>query len=127
MFDDNIHDSVIKSYNVDFEKNEINFKVMNFENKPAEIIFKGVLTHIFKNEMPNSIIFDIEEYEAKEMIIENKELLKQEKDYLWPIGYKDTNDLLKKLASANYKYYVIETSFGLYGWVLAQAIEFIEY
>lgn len=77
--------------------------------------------------MPNSIIFDIEEYEAKEMIIENKELLKQEKDYLWPIGYKDTNDLLKKLASANYKYYVIETSFGLYGWVLAQAIEFIEH
>lgn len=119
----NIHDNEIISYNVNFKKKEITFETLNYKNETIMIVFQDVLAHLFEIEMPNSIIFDIEEFEPEEMIEENIELLENTKGYCWPISYNNTNELLEKLKLGKYNYYVISSSFGLSGWILAKAMK----
>lgn len=118
----NIHDNEIISYNVNFNKKEIMFETMSSQKKIIIIKFKGVLAHFFETEMPKSILFDIEEFEANKMVEENMELLEKTKAYCWPILYNSINELLEKLKFNKYNYYVISSSFGLSGWVLAKTI-----
>lgn len=117
-----VHDNEILTYTVDFENKEITMKTINRKREIIFVKFKDVLVHYFEMAMPNSIIFDIDEYEGKEVIKENRELLKNTKDFCWPVGYENESDLIKNLEG--YKYYIINSSSGLTGWVLAKSIEF---
>lgn len=121
----NVHDNEIINYKVDFKKNEITFETIDVSDKTVMIVFKDVLVHQFETEMPNSIIFDIEKYDLEKMVKDNKELLEQKKAFCWPpIGdYNDTDDLIKKLKNDKYNYYIIESSLGLSGWVLAKSLQ----
>lgn len=116
-----IHDNKILKYTVDFEDKEIIIKTINTKDEIIFIKFKDVLVHYFEMAMPNSIIYDIVECDGKEVINENKELLKNTKNFCWPIYYDTENQLIQKLEE--YKYYIINSSLGLTGWVLAKSIE----
>lgn len=120
---DNIHDNEIISYNVDFRKQKIIFNTLNYRNKKVIIEFTGLLAHKFELEQPNSIILDIEESKVEKMIEENTELLLEMKNNCWPIFYDNMKDLLEKLNIDKYKYYIIYSSIGLCGWIIAKNIE----
>lgn len=115
-----IHDNIIIKYTVDFKKEEITMETVNYHKEKILIKFEGILSHYFEMAMPNSIIFDIDEYEGNEMIKENKELLRKTKKFCWPLDYENESDLIKKLEG--YKYYIINSSSGLTGWVLAKTM-----
>ncbi len=88
-----IHDNIIIKYTVDFEKEEIVMETVNYHKEKILIKFDGVLVHYFEMAMPDSIIFNIDEYEGREVIKEKRE-----------------------------KYYIINSSSGLTGWVLAKTM-----
>lgn len=132
-----IHDGIIKKYEVDFEKNEITFYIKIEENgllvkvndrKEAIVTFKDVFSHKFdrilksksniQDEIFEGTIDDFYKYNKKD--IEDKKL-----EYLLNMS-NDSETVEEKLKRENYKYYSIDSIFGLDGWVLAKDMT-IEY
>lgn len=117
-----VHDNEILAYQVDLVRNMITFST-DYKNQTIEIVFNGVMAHLFENELPGSIIFDIEEYPVSLFIEQNRILLNERKNQCWPINYKEIDELFSILVRENYAYYMIYSSYGLSGWILAKNVE----
>ncbi|OIB04965.1 hypothetical protein AK95_15260 [Paenibacillus sp. LC231] len=118
----NIHDNEIVSYEVDFQKSRITLHTLggNGDSVTTTIEFIDVLAHMFETQLQGSIILDISKYEVSRFLKHNKELLKKQKNYGWPMHYEKIEDLLEHLQNEKYNYYVISASYGLNGWVSAK-------
>jgi hypothetical protein len=120
-----IHDYEIDGYSVDFKESKIVMEV-SLESQKKQIIFSGVFTYKFEEEMPYSCISDLEEMPMVSFFKENKDLLAQNKKYAWPVRYNTLEDLNDKIKQANVRYFVLDSSYGLNGWVLAEKVEIVE-
>ncbi len=118
---ENIHDNTIIKYSVDFENSKIIINTINEDGERIDIIFEDILTCAFEEQQKNSIILDIEERTSREFINDNIELLKR--DYGWPIVYNNIEELNRIIEAQKYKYYILQSSFGLSGWVVAKTIQ----
>lgn len=122
---DRIHDSIIISYEVNLEERYIKI-VLNNDKKERKILcFSNVLTHVFEDIVENSIIMEISEQNIRSFFIENHDMLNKKKDYCWPVDYQNLRQLEKIILKENLRYFVLKSSYGLYGWVLATQIEII--
>lgn len=120
-----VHDNEIISYEVDLKNYQIIVHTQYQESaliKNTDIIFQNVLAHFFQNELSGSIIFDIEKYDIIRFLKNNSDLLKKQKNYCWPMVYDTEKELAEKLLEGEYSYYVISSSYGLNGWVLAKVM-----
>lgn len=117
-----IHDNEIVSYEVDFQGSKITLHTIGGNSDPVTttIEFIDVLTHMFETQLQGSIIFDISTLEISRFIEDNKELLEKTKNYGWPMHYGTTKDLINHLYNEKYNYYVILSSYGLNGWIIAK-------
>jgi hypothetical protein len=120
-----VHDNIIKSYLVDFEKETLIFKTQYEAQENTDVIFTGYLTHIFCCEIKNNIIFDIKEHPLNEFLKDEQELLEKQKNSAWPVSYDTTADLLNYLQVNKYKAFFVSSSLGLSGWVLAKQMDII--
>lgn len=124
-----VHDNEIVSYEVNLRSEKI---IMHTEYqtssifKKMDLIFSGVLVHLFEQELPGSIILNIIRYDIIEFLEDNSELLKKHKPYCWPFYYKTEEELREKVTTGEYYYYVISSSYGLNGWVVAKDYEAID-
>ncbi|MGH0797939.1 hypothetical protein ACQVTT_27940 [Bacillus mycoides] len=121
-----VHDNTIISYQVNLEKKEIRIQTLTELGKNVYIVFSDVLAHLFKTQISNSIIFNIDEDPILDFFKKNKELLEQQKPYGWPTDYEDIKELEETLVKENYIYYNICASYGLSGWVLAKKLEILD-
>ncbi|MCL2851976.1 MAG: hypothetical protein FWE20_02940 [Defluviitaleaceae bacterium] len=112
-----VHDNIIQSFSVDFENETLIIKT-----DETDVIFTGYLTHIFRCEVKNSIILDIEEFPLNNFIISESKSLNELKSSGWHIlsGYETESDLLNYLQINKYRAFLISASVGLNGWVLAK-------
>ncbi|PZD93125.1 hypothetical protein DNH61_24650 [Paenibacillus sambharensis] len=117
-----VHDNEILSYQIELSNQVITFKT-KYNDEIIEIIFTGVMAHMFVNELPGSIILDIGEYPVSLFIEENQILLDERKDYCWPRYYDNVENLYALLINEGYVYYIISSSYGLNGWILAKKVE----
>ncbi len=123
-----IHDNEIISYEVDFENRKI---IMHTRYNGSDlienidIVFSDVLVHMFENQLEGSIIFSIEKQEIFQFIKDNSDLLKKQKNYCWPMCYDTIEELEERLFKEQYSYYVISSSYGLSGWIIAKNYETI--
>ena len=125
--DKKMHDNYIVGYNVDVEKKNIVIKMYNnTKEKQSEILFSEVLTHSFKCMIDYNIIFDIEEREISAFCIDNQEELKKLEGYCWPIDYQTEKELIAFLKNNGYKYIRVNSSYGMFGWILAKSYEIVE-
>lgn len=119
-----IHDNEIISYEIDLKNYQIilhtQYKISG-RIKNIDIIFYNVLVHFFQNELRGSIIFDIEKYDINIFLKKNSDLLKKKKNYCWPMIYSTEEELKERLLEGQYSYYIISSSYGLNGWVLAKS------
>lgn len=123
-----IHDSEIVSYEVDLKNSKLrlNLQQHELENlKHIDVVFNVVLVHFFETALQGSIIFDVEERGIDKFIKENSNLLNKQKEYSWPIDYNDVKELNDLLVNNQYRYYIITSSYGLNGWVIAKNYEII--
>ncbi|MBD7911526.1 hypothetical protein [Clostridium cibarium] len=124
----NIHDNEIISYKVNLKNQKIIIYTEYQKRKitkKTDVIFYDVLVHFFENELPGSTILDIDEHNINQFIRDNSKLLEQRKDSCWPIDYNTIEELTRELLKEQYSYYIISSSYGLNGWVLAKSYEMI--
>lgn len=120
-----IHDYIISKYVIDFRNSWISIDIYK-DSTEKTILFKNVFTHKFYNDMPYSVIFDLEENTIDDFLKENIELLEKEKNHPWPIMYDDLAELENKIKENHTRYFSLNTSYGLYGWVLSETVEVID-
>lgn len=120
-----IHDYEIERFTVEFKKNTISIDISR-EHRQKQIVFQKVFCYKFYEEMPYSIISDLEERPIEDFFKENKELLDQTKNYAWPIMYDSIQELADKIKDADVHYQVLSSSYGLNGWVLAERVKIID-
>jgi hypothetical protein len=121
-----VHDNIILSYEVDLQNDLIRLHTRyDYEQKQeaTEIIFTGVLTHLFEHQLKGSIIFDIGESDISSFIKDNNALLLINQIYSWPKMYNTLDELEKDLVKERYKYIILMSSYGMNGWVLAKNYE----
>lgn len=56
----------------------------------------------------------------------NLELLERHKPYCWPTYYNTLDELREMLINKQYEYYVIFSSLGLNGWVIAKKMNIVK-
>ena len=122
-----MHDDYIVGYSANLEEKSIIIQTYNnSENKQKKICFSEVLTHCFKCIIDYNIILDIQECEIRSFAKDNQEELIKMKGYCWPIDYQTEQELISFLAVNGYKYIKINSSYGMFGWVLAKRYKIYE-
>ncbi|MFS7402069.1 hypothetical protein [Carnobacterium maltaromaticum] len=73
-----VHDNEIVSYEVNLKENRIklNTVIRNTEEK-IEVTFSNIIVHIFEEELPASIISDIEESNLEKIFKPNEKLVQK--------------------------------------------------
>ena len=121
-----IHDNIIIKYIIDFENGNIVIYTLSENGEKINIIFEGILAYLFENQQKNNIILDIEEKDREKFITDNNELLERQRNFGWPIMYKDMEDLKLVLEVNRYNYYVLNSSCGMNGWIVAKKMKVIQ-
>ena len=70
-------------------------------------------------------IFDVSEYEIGSFIDDNKADLEELQGYCWPVEYQNEDELKNYLFVNCYKYIKVNSSYGLFGWILAKSYQII--
>jgi hypothetical protein len=125
----NVHDNEIISYEINLQKKEIVLHTKKNNTcilRKVNIVFSNVFAHYFKYEVSGSIVLGIENGELVDFLSDNKELLTEGYNYCWPSDYSTLEELMEKLESEGYSYFIINSSYGLNGWVLAKETKVIE-
>ncbi|MCG1027115.1 hypothetical protein J5S49_02270 [Virgibacillus halodenitrificans] len=120
-----IHDSKILNYQIDFESLKIKVKVVTEKEKQVKILFEDFFAFHFEDQLPDSILLDIVEGDVNSFALDNRELLDKSKDYSWPMDYEYVEEMINYIKENSYKYYKVQASYGLNGWILAKRV-FIE-
>lgn len=120
-----VHDFIIKKYSIDFETKQIIFDIYN-ESVEKQIIFHNFFAYKFYDEMPYSIILDLQEGSMKSFFSDNKKLLSERANKGCPIMYDTFEELEQEIVDANVSYQILYSSYGLYGWILAEKTEILD-
>lgn len=123
-----MHDDCIVAYSVNLEKKNIIIQTYNsIKKKRGKICFSEVITHSFKCIIDYNIISDIQECEISSFFSNNEDELIKMKGYCWPVDYQTEQELIQYLRTNEYKYIKINSSYGMFGWILAKAYKIEEY
>ncbi|WP_430606351.1 hypothetical protein IGJ55_002043 [Enterococcus sp. AZ170] len=120
-----LHDYEILNYNINFKNSLLTIDVTNDESN-KRIDFVGAIAHQFSDEIPYSIILDLDELDIKYFFSSNKDLLEEKKNSGWPLMYSSVEELEKMLQESDIRYYVLYSSYGMTGWVLAEKVKIID-
>jgi hypothetical protein len=124
-----VHDNILYGYVVVSDQDQsrsytITLYTEFLDRLPIEytdIVFTGVVAHHFENELPNSILFDVEEADLGRVYEDDQELFERLKNYGWPpYAYTTVDELVATLKAEQIKAFAISASYGLDGWVWAK-------
>ena len=119
--DEYMHDNYIIDYTVNLSQKKIVLKTYNKYVQQNEIVyFNDVLTHEFKCILEYNQILDINSYDIECFFSENQHELKLLHCSCWPINYTNSEKLKKYLVENKYQYIKINSSYGMYGWIIAK-------
>lgn len=122
-----MHDDYIVSYFVDIDNKSIQIITCNDEKTVKHrVTFSGVLTHSFNCILEYNILFDITDSKVELFLNDNSRQLEEMKNYCWPINYAKSEELADYLKQKKYRYYIINSSLGMCGWVLAKRFKIDE-
>jgi hypothetical protein len=125
-----IHDNYVYAYEVLCEARRTVLHT-HFRDGTADeftdVVFDGVEAHHFVCSLDGNILFDVSEVDVEQLVNSNADLFARDKDYGWPqIEYSDRAQLIAILQDRGIKGYVVASSYGLTGWVLASEMKQVE-
>ncbi|MDR0298968.1 MAG: hypothetical protein LBI13_02645 [Streptococcaceae bacterium] len=121
------HDYEIKNYKVEIngENSYIEF-IVSSDSMTKQIIFDKMLA--FKIEDVNNfqnVILDILELNVDSLVQVNSLFFEKKRDYMWPIDFDTIQDLKDYLVQNSFKAFIISSSLGLNGWIIAKEMKVI--
>jgi hypothetical protein len=119
-----VHDSIVYAYSVDCEGRRLTLHTAFRDREPHEftdLVFRDVVAHHFKHVLPANILFDVQDADVAGVVRDNDRVLAESWRYGWPpLDYRgDLELLIKQLRASSVRAYIVGSSFGLSGWVLA--------
>jgi len=125
-----IHDNLLVSYEVHCEDRTITLHTeYRLENKPTEftnVVFNGVQGYHFENDAFGNIIFDVYDHSVERFLAEYgpeiSELYRMNGSPAWAA---DLLSAPKYLLEHGIKGFILHSSLGLSGWVLAKEMSVI--
>lgn len=114
-----VHDFEIDAYNINFKTGILTMDI-SLNDISKQILFMDVLAYEFSDEIPYSIILDIDKLDLNSFFKNNKERLESKKNSGWPILYRTLEELETKVKEKQINYYVLFSSYGMNGWILAK-------
>lgn len=124
-----IHDNILLSYTVDCQARSITVYTTYKGTEPSEhtnVVFSNVTVYHFEGDNFGTISFDITEVAPEEVYLAYQALFIRRKDYGWlPVAYVTEDDLMRSFAESNIKGYLLTSSYGMDGFVLAQKMSLI--
>ena len=127
-----VHDNYLTGYSVDSKSKTIRFQTEYQDGgEPFEytdVVFSGVVDHMFINAVMPSIILNIEEADPSFVLNRDIAYIKEgSRVGGWPTLYnKNIDDLISQIRSNNLKVYQIYSSLGMDGWVICDSCDFVE-
>ncbi|MCI8749451.1 MAG: hypothetical protein HFH67_16595 [Lachnospiraceae bacterium] len=119
-----MHDDYLVSYSVDLVKKDVIIQTYNnTEKRQRRIYFSEVLTHFFRCINDYNIISGIDECDIYSFVKDNQEEFKKMEGYCWPVDYNTEMELIDFLITNKYKYIKINSSYGMFGWIIAKSYE----
>jgi hypothetical protein len=123
---DFIGDSIVETYSVDFENKKLSMLCVhwcgqdNSERKETTVEFDNVLTHLFVGiNNKGNVLFDIVEATLDDLYSQFGHILD---GYHFDFSSKDK---LAKIVNDKYRIFLLNSSFGLYGMVISESINFL--
>ena len=122
-----VHDNFLVSYEVLCGQREIRLHTEFRDRQPTErtdVIFRGVEAYHFSQDNFQTIIFDITEGSAEDILAEDSARFEEGRRYCWPGPWNDSDAALRKhLREREVRGFSLSSSFGMHGWILAQSME----
>ncbi len=119
-----LHDNRVLSYIVECEQRRITLHTASEEKKQAErtsVIFSEVAAYHFEGGDFDTIIFDIASMPLEEIYDSNLDVFERRKPYGWLVfDYRTRAELLEKLREREIQGFVLSSSYGMDGFVLAR-------
>ena len=119
---DNLHDNRVLRYWTDFEAHTLHMDTRTEAGENVSVHFTGLLAHWFENVIQDNILFGMDEITADVFFKQYKEMLDRTVSYGFP-ACCSIEELRKRMEREHIRVFVIDSSLGLCGFVLAQEVE----
>ena len=119
---DNLHDNRVLRYCADFEAHTLHMDTQTEAGEKVSVHFTGLLAHRFENVIQDNILFGMDEITVGGFFEQYKDLL----DGTIPYGFParcGIEELRERMEREHIRVFVIDSSLGLCGFVLAQEVE----
>ena len=121
---DNLHDNRVLRYCVDFEAHTLHMDTQTEDVEKVSVHFTGLLAHRFENVIQDNILFDLEEITVDAFFQRYKDFLDKSLLYGFP-ACCSAGELRERMDREKIRVFIIDSSLGLCGFVLAQEVEVI--
>ena len=119
---DNLHDNRVLSCCADFEAKTLHMDTRTEAGEKVAVRFTGLLAHWFENVIQDNILFGMDEITVDGFFQQYKDLLGVTISYSFP-ACCSIEELRKRMERERIRVFVIDSSLGLCGFVLAQEVE----
>lgn len=119
---DCLHDNKVLHYCVDFETHTLHLDTQTEAGETVSVHFTGLLAHWFENVIQENILFGMDEITADGFFEQYEDLLCGTISYGFP-ACCSIEELREQMERENIRVFVIDSSLGLCGFVLAKEVE----
>ena len=119
---DNLHDNRVLRYCTDFEAHTLHMDTRTEAGENVSVHFTGLLAHWFENVIQDNILFGMDEITADVFFKQYKEMLDRTVSYGFP-ACCSIEELRERMDREHIRVFVIDSSLGLCGFVLAQEVK----
>ena len=119
---DGLHDNKVLRYGVDFEAHTLHMDTRTETGEAVTVRFSGLLAHWFENVSQDNILFGMDEISVEGFFAQYKDLLDGTISYGFP-ACCSIEELRERMEREHIRVFVIDSSLGLCGFVLAQEVE----
>ena len=119
---DCLHDNRVLRCCADFETHTLHLDTQTEAGEKISVRFTGLLAHWFENVTQDNILFGMDEISVDGFFEQYKDLLAHSLQYGFP-ACCSIEELRERMTQEKIRVFVIDSSLGLCGFVLAQEVE----
>ncbi len=119
---DSLHDNRVLRCCADFESHTLHMDTRTEDGETVSVRFTGLLAHWFEHVIQDNILFGMDEISVDGFFRQYQNFLKKSLPYGFP-ACCGAKELQERMEREKIRVFVLDSSLGLCGFVLAQEVE----